>query len=266
MSIYRKNGSWNFSQLATSFWVQDCCSLIAHVEYQGQARKIRIIERKPLIIIDTSYHIQHRYELKYFHFAQFLLIAHRAAHQPRKSENWELEILDRSWRSSYGQLVSNTEDDFLRRQIFKLKIEACPVNAGHYTAFKHSISFATNLAANFGCYRFRIMPDIVSKLLRATIWSRCAVRFESEQTPFPRTGRISFATDLAANFGCNRFRIMPDIVSKILRAAIWSRCAVRFESEQTPFPRTGRRFRPAALHRIRFGTCVLFLCIFLLRD
>ena len=66
---------------------------------------------------------------------------------------------------------------------------------------------------------------------------------------------ISFATYLAANFGCNQFRITPDIVSKLLRAAIWSCCAVRFESEQTPFPRAGRRLRSAALHRIRFGTC-----------
>ena len=67
----------------------------------------------------------------------------------------------------------------IAQKIFKSKIEACPVNAGHYMALKHSISFATNLAANFGCYRFRITPDIVSKLLRAAraIWSRCAVRF-----------------------------------------------------------------------------------------
>ena len=35
--------------------------------------------------------IGHRLELKYFHYAQFLLNAHRAAHWPRKSENWELE-------------------------------------------------------------------------------------------------------------------------------------------------------------------------------
>ena len=34
--------------------------------------------------IDTSYRIWHRLELKYFHFAQFLLNAHRAAHQTRK--------------------------------------------------------------------------------------------------------------------------------------------------------------------------------------
>ena len=66
---------------------------------------------------------------------------------------------------------------------------------------------------------------------------------------------ISFAKDLAANVGWNRFRITPVIVSKLLRAAIWSRCAVLFESEQMPFHRTGSQFRPAALYMIRFGTC-----------
>ena len=71
---------------------------------------------------------------------------------------------------------------------------------------------------------------------------------------------ISFAIDLAANLGCYRFRITPDIVSKLLRAAIWSRCSVLFKSEQPPLLRTGRRFRPAALHRIWFRTCCLFLC------
>ena len=53
---------------------------------------------------------------------------------------------------------------------------------------------------------------------------------------------ISFATYLAfatyLNFGCNRFRITPDIVStwKLLCSAIWSRCAVQFKSEQTLSP------------------------------
>ena len=51
----------------------------------------------------------------------------------------------------------------------KSNIEACPVNAGHDMVFKHRISFATDLAANIGFNRFRIMPDIVSKLLRAAI-------------------------------------------------------------------------------------------------
>ena len=64
---------------------QDCRSQIVQVEYQGQTRNTRILECKPLI--DTSDRIRHRLELKYFHFAQFLLNAHRAAHRPRKSEN-----------------------------------------------------------------------------------------------------------------------------------------------------------------------------------
>ena len=72
------------------FCTQDCGSWISQVEYQGQAHNTRILERKPLI--DTFYLIQHRFELKYLHFAQFLLIAHQAAHWPQKSENTELEI------------------------------------------------------------------------------------------------------------------------------------------------------------------------------
>ena len=70
-------------------------------------------------------------------------------------------------------MVSNTVDDCLlcqiAQKIFKSTVEACPVNAGQYMAFKHRISFATDLAASFACHRFKIMPDIVSKLLRAAI-------------------------------------------------------------------------------------------------
>ena len=70
-------------------------------------------------------------------------------------------------------MVSNTVDECLQRKIakkiFKSKIKARPVNAGHYMAFKHRILIATDLAANFGCNQFRITPDIVSKLLRAAI-------------------------------------------------------------------------------------------------
>ena len=32
----------------------------------------------------------------------------------------------------------------------QIEIEARPVNAGHYMAFKHCISFATYVAPNFG--------------------------------------------------------------------------------------------------------------------
>ena len=74
------------------------------------------------------------------------------------------------------------------KQIFKLKIEACPVNAGHYMAFKfeHCISFAIDLAANFGCYQFRITPDIVSKILGSTIGSRWAILLNLSRRPFLR--------------------------------------------------------------------------------
>ena len=65
--------------------IQDCSSQIVPVEYQGQTRNTRILECKPLI--NTSYFIWHRLELKYFHLAQFLPNAHWAAHQPW-SENW----------------------------------------------------------------------------------------------------------------------------------------------------------------------------------
>ena len=67
---------------------------------------------------------------------------------------------------------------------------------------------------------------------------------------------ISCATYLAAKFGCNRFRIIPDIVSMLLCASICSDCAVSLESEQTPFLKkvVTVDFGSAALHRIQFGT------------
>ena len=65
--------------------MQDCRSQIAQIEYQGQTQYTGILDHKPFI--DTCYSIGHRLELKYFHFARFLLNAHRAAHQPEKSEN-----------------------------------------------------------------------------------------------------------------------------------------------------------------------------------
>ena len=51
-------------------------------------------------------------------------------------------------------MVGNTVDECLQRQIaqkiFKYKIKACPVNAGHYMDFKCH----TKLDANFGCNQF----------------------------------------------------------------------------------------------------------------
>ena len=70
---------------------------------------------------------------------------------------------------------------------------------------------------------------------------------------------FSSATDLAANFGWDQFRIMPEIVSKLLCTAIASDCALCrslwMESEKTPFCRTGLQFRTGASHRLWLWTC-----------
>ena len=78
-------------------------------------------------------------------------------------------------------------------------------------------------------------------------------------TTWPWTIAFHFsATNWAVNFGCYPFTVIQDIVSKLLRAAIWSLRTVWLESEQSPFPRTGCGLRSAALlanlHRIQLGT------------
>ena len=68
------------------------------------------------------------------------------------------------------------------------------------------------------------------------------------------TPSISFATySTAASIGCNQFRTMPDIISKLSCATICSCHAVQFKSELTH--RTACWFRSAALHRILFRIC-----------
>ena len=87
------------------------------------------------------------------------------------------------------------------KKILKSKFEARLVNAVVHMAFQHNLSFATVLAANFGCYQSRIMqlmPDIVSRLLRTSVpgfcvTRGCVVQSESVLTPF---FRHFFDTDL----------------------------------------------------------------------
>ena len=57
-----------YSNLEPTFCLQDCHSPIAPVGCQGQTTYTRIIDPK-----NSCYRIGHRLELKYFHFAQFLL-------------------------------------------------------------------------------------------------------------------------------------------------------------------------------------------------
>ena len=112
MSLYwstQKNGIWfvifcNLEPIFLSrifiFGLQ-----VAQVEYPGQTRYTIILDSKPVTdtgqtrytiildskpVTDTCNLIGHGLELK--DLAQFLLNAHRAAHRPQKSENWELEF------------------------------------------------------------------------------------------------------------------------------------------------------------------------------
>ena len=143
MIIYPKKMVHQSSYLATQsiFFLLDFHFQFVQVKYRGQTRYSRIFERKP--VINTYCSIGYRLEMKCFLFAQFFLKAHYAGPQIQKSENWGLESWDRSSRSSYWWLVSNTVDDYvLAQKILKSKIEAHPVHAGLYMACKHCISFA----------------------------------------------------------------------------------------------------------------------------
>ena len=202
----------------TAFWgaelsISDSSGWISRLGKQYQNTWKQTYDQYILI---WSYNIQHRLELKFFHFAQFLLNAHRAKHLLRK--------LDDCLPSQIAQII------------LKSKIEACPVNAGHHTAFKHRISFATDLAAwlksiqNHARHRFKAFARRHLKSLCCSIWI-----WADHWTPCPWTGPSRICDRFCCNFGWNRFRIMPDIVSKVLRAAIWSCCVVQFEFEQTPF-------------------------------
>ena len=117
----------------------------------------------------------------------------------RVTECWSVTVLHSRWLFTKVDCSKYLQNRSIWRKIevcpvndglhMAFKIEACSINVGLYIAFRHHISFATDFAANFGCYGFRIMPEIVSKLLFTTIWSHCAVQFKSEQTPFSWTGR-----------------------------------------------------------------------------
>ena len=51
------------------------------------------------------------------------------------------------------------------------------------------------------------------------------------------------------------YGFIPNIISKLLCATIWSGCANLFKSEQMHFCWIGCPFRSAALHSIQLGTC-----------
>ena len=89
--------------------------------------------------------------------------------------------------------------------------------------FKNHILFATYLAANFDGYRFRIMPDIVSQLLRAAICSRSAestlsvaALLDSNLSRLPFLGQV-VDTDLLLGTGFDLEHVVCSYVIFLLR-------------------------------------------------
>ena len=100
-----------FRNLQQIFWVQNCRSQIAQVEYQSQARNSRNLERKPLI--NTFYCIQHRFELKYFHLAQFCFMLIKQLINLEKVRTASDNL---KFRTHLRDRVMDTADDCLQRQ------------------------------------------------------------------------------------------------------------------------------------------------------
>ena len=162
-------------------------------------------------LINTCYSIGHRLEFKYFHFARFCSMSIEQLINLKKVRTENLKL-----RTNLQDQVMDGWSVTQKMIVYKGRLLKKSSNR------KSKLFLSTLVTTWLSNIAFHLRP----------IWLQSS-----------------------ANFGCNRFRITPDIVSTLLRAFIWSRCAVLFESEQTPFSWTDRQFRPAALHRIRFGTC-----------
>ena len=88
-------------------------------------------------------------------------------------------------------------------------------------AFKHHISFAIDLASRFGCGRFRIMPDIVSKRLCAAI---CSIRIWADALLSDKSSIeiccfcTGFGSEFTELFLCHIFTLRPINDRKIERS------------------------------------------------
>ena len=107
-------------------------------------------------------------------------------------------------------------------------------------------TWLSNIALHLRPTLIRLQTLVVN--LTLAIDSPC-VFWLAQRTKKCDTNHISRATAYA----WHRFQALARHHLKSLCLA-WQ-CAIIFESEQKPIPRTGRQFRSAPLHRIRFGAC-----------
>ena len=154
------------------FCLQDCHSSIVKLNVKARQDIPEFLTANLLLIhsivldVDWSWKFLENYQLQSwwagFNF-EFLLNSH-----------WDC------W--SVTQWISSLRCRLLKR-IFKSNRNLSTQCRSPYMAFKHCVSFATDLAANFGFYWPRII--IIQSCKRLIP----AVRLESEQTRFSRTGR-----------------------------------------------------------------------------
>ena len=117
---------------------------------------------------------------------------------------------------------------YIGRQLKKSsnwKFEDCPVKAGHNIPLKHHISFVTDLAANFGCYWFRITPDTFPSFCAPQ--SKVTVLFNMNLSKGPFLGQVidldlqlctGFDSEHAVLFLCHIFTQRPMTNRKIKRS------------------------------------------------
>ena len=134
----------------------------AQVEYLGQRMCTEFLDCKNLI--NRCYWIRHRLALKYFHFTHVFFWC---------SLNNNSNIVESKWMMIFNFLFSVVYCS----KIFKLKIEACPANAGLYKLVQSNVSIltflliSTYLAANFEWIVFQFIPAIFYKFLLTTLMS-----------------------------------------------------------------------------------------------
>ena len=184
------------------FCIQDFCTQIFQVklaEYQGQTRKTRILERKPLI--NTSYCNQHRLELKHFSFAQFLLNAHQAAHQPWKvrTDNFKFRTYVRDWVLdgwSVTQKINVYEGGLLKKSSnrkLKLVLSTLVTTWLSNITFHLLLIWLQTLVTINSESRLTSFPSFCVPPSEVAL-CRCTVQFKSEQTPFSQTGDLLLCT------------------------------------------------------------------------
>ena len=113
----------------------------------------------------------------------------------------------------------------------QIKNQTHPVNTGHYMAFKTELFICNQFGCKFWLLSIqtqKVTPDIVSELLLATIWNRCAVWLESQDlSRRPFLGQVvnldlllctGFDSEHAVLFLCHIFTQRPMTDRKIERS------------------------------------------------